>query len=138
MDKHILIALSKSLLLQLNTITSQLEFLTEQIALMSQRYLDRKAEQTDQIHLLKKEELEKLFPNVYRELTPVIYKCRSIIPQTFLVNEHRVHQYTSMDNDGRIVKARRSPDLFLNSIATPSLVVAIINGKYNNHLPLEW
>lgn len=190
MDKHVLITIIKGLQLQLNTITSQLEFLTEQIALMNQRSFDRKTEQADQMHQLslfevfneaeffyddsedpevseivipsytrkqktlceenlkgipvriyehqlKKEELEKPFPNGYKELTPVIYKRLSIIPQTFLVDEHRVHQYTSMDNDGRIVKTRRSPDLFRNSIATPSLVAAIINGKYNNHLPLE-
>lgn len=53
------------------------------------------------------------------------------------MDEHHVHQYASRDNDGRIVKAGRSPDLFRNSIATPSLVAAIINRKYNNHLPLE-
>lgn len=190
MDKHVLITIIKSLQLQLNTITSQLEFLTEQIALMNQRSFGRKTEQVDQMHQLslfevfneaeffsddsadpevseivvpsytrkpktlrkenlqglpvrvyehrlKKEELEKLFPNGYKELTPVVYKRLSIIPQTFLVDEHRVHQYTSRDNDGRIVKATRSPDLFRNSIATPSLVAAIINGKYNNHLPLD-
>ena len=190
MDKHVLITIIKSLQLQLNTITSQLEFLTEQIALMNQRSFGRKTEQADQMHQLslfevfneaeffsddsadpevseivipsytrkpktlreenlqglpvrvyehqlKKEELEKLFPNGYKELTPVVYKRLSIIPQTFLVDEHRVHQYTSRDNDGRIVKATRSPDLFRNSIATPSLVAAIINGKYSNHLPLD-
>ncbi len=190
MDKHVLITIIKSLQLQLNTITSQPEFLTEQIALMNQRSFGRKTEQADQMHQLslfevsneaeffsddsadpevseivvpsytrkpktlreenlqglpvrvyehrlKKEELEKLFPNGYKELTPVVYKRLSIIPQTFLVDEHRVHQYTSRDNDGRIVKATRSPDLFRNSIATPSLVAAIINGKYNNHLPLD-
>lgn len=53
------------------------------------------------------------------------------------MDEHHVHQYASSDNDGRIVNAGRSPDLFRNSIATPSLVATIINGKYNNHLPLE-
>lgn len=56
---------------------------------------------------------------------------------TFLVDEHRIHQYTSKDNDGRIIKPKHSPDLFRNSIATASLVAAIINGKFNNHLPLE-
>ena len=33
---------------------------------------------------------------------------------------------------------KRSPDLLRNSIATASLVAAIINGKFNNHLPLDW
>lgn len=31
----------------------------------------------------------------------------------------------------------RPVDLFRNSIATPSLVASILNGKYNNALPLE-
>lgn len=50
---------------------------------------------------------------------------------------HHVHVYASKDNDGTIVKAPRSNDLFRNSIATPSLVASIINGKHNNALPLE-
>ena len=190
MDKHVLITIIKGLQLQLNSISSQLEFLTEQIALMNQRSFGRKTEKLDQMHQmslfevfnepeffsddseepevseiivsshtrkpktlreenlkglpvrvyeheLKKEELNRLFPNGYKEIKPVVYKRLSIIPQTFLVDEHRIHQYTSKDNDGRIIKAKRSPDLFRNSIATASLVAAIINGKFNNHLPLE-
>ena len=190
MDKHVLITIIKGLQLQLNSISSQLEFLTEQIALMNQRSFGRKTEKMDQMHQLslfelfnepeffsddsedpevseiivsshtrkpktlreenlkglpvrvyehelKKEELNKLFPNGYKEIKPVVYKRLSIIPQTFLVDEHRIHQYTSKDNDGRIIKAKRSPDLFRNSIATPSLVAAVINGKFNNHLPLD-
>ena len=188
MDKHVLITIIKGLQLQLNSISSQLEFLTEQIALMNQRSFGRKTEKADQMHQLslfeifnepeffsddseepevseiivsshtrkpktlreenlkvlpvrvyehelKKEELDRLFPNGYKEIKPVVYKRLSIIPQTFLVDEHRIHQYTSKDNDGRIIKAKRSPDLFRNSIATASLVAAIINGKFNNHLP---
>lgn len=37
--------------------------------------------------------------------------------------------------DDRIVKVMRSSDFFRNSIATPSLMAAIITGKYKNHLP---
>ena len=55
-----------------------------------------------------------------------MYKRLSIIPQTFLVDEHRIHQYTSKDNDGGIIKAKRSLDLFRGSIATASLVAAIM------------
>lgn len=185
MDKHVLISIIKGLQLQLNTISSQLEFLTEQIALMNQRSFGRKTAKADQMHQLslfdifnepeffsddpevteiivsshtrkpktlreenlkglpvriyehelKKEELDRLFPNGYKEMKPVVYKRLSIIPQAFLVNEHRIHQYTSKDNDGRIIKAKCSPDLFRVSIATASLVAAIINGKFNNHLP---
>lgn len=75
---------------------------------------------------MKKEELNRLFPNGYKEMEPVMYKRLSIIPQTFLVDEHRIHQYTSKDNDGGIIKAKRSLDLFRGSIATASLVAAIM------------
>ncbi|MCR5330017.1 MAG: hypothetical protein K6E62_02380, partial [Lachnospiraceae bacterium] len=42
--------------------------------------------------------------------------------QTFLVDEHHVHVYASKKNDGTIVKADRPPDVFRNSLATPSLL----------------
>lgn len=62
----------------------------------------------------------------------VIDRRLHIIPETFIVDEHHVHVYASKDNDGTIVKAPHGTNLFRNSIATPSLVASIINGKYNN------
>ena len=88
-------------------------------------------------HTLSKEELDRLFPNGYKELPPEVYKRLYIIPETFMADEHRVHVYASKDNDGTIVKAERPADLFRNSIATPALVASILNGKYVNALPLE-
>lgn len=88
-------------------------------------------------HTMSAEELEKLFPDGYKELPEEVYKRLSIIPQTFIVNEHHVHVYASKNNDGTIVRAKRSADVFRNSIATPSLLSAIITGKYANHLPLD-
>lgn len=88
-------------------------------------------------HTLSEEELAKKFPNGYKELPEEIYKRLHIIPETFIVDEHHVHIYASKDNDGTIVKAPRSVDLFRNSIATPALVASIINGKYVNFLPIE-
>lgn len=88
-------------------------------------------------HTLSEEELAKKFPNGYKELPEEIYKRLQIIPETFIVDEHHVHIYASKDNDGTIVKAPRSVDLFRNSIATPALVASIINGKYVNFLPIE-
>lgn len=179
-----------SLQSQLNAISSQLNFLTEQIALMNQRSFGRKTEQLDEMqqmnlfeifnepevlsddskkpeiteiiisshtrkkkstreynleglpariinHTLTVEELEKLFPDGYKELPDEIYKHLSIIPQTFIVDEHHVHVYTSKINDGTIIRSKRSANLFRNSIATPSLLSAIITSKYANHLPLD-
>ncbi len=88
-------------------------------------------------HCLDKDELDKLFPNGYKELPHEVYKRLHVIPETFIVDEHHVHVYASRDNDGTIVRAPRSVDLFRNSIATPALVASLINGKYSNALPLE-
>lgn len=88
-------------------------------------------------HKLSKEDLDKKFPNGYKELPEEVYKRLHIIPETFIVDEHHVHVYASKDNNGVIVKAPRPKDLFRNSIATPALVAAILNAKYVNALPLE-
>lgn len=189
MDKKVLITIIGSLQGQLKNISSQLEFLTEQIALMNQRTYGRKTEKADYLqltfddvfneaecladdsaepeieeiiissytrkkktkreeklkdlpahvfeHKLSDEELKELFPNGYKELPVETYKRLSVIPQTFMVDEHHVHVYASKDNDGTIKRATRPADLFRNSIATPSLVAAIMTGKYLNHLPLQ-
>ena len=88
-------------------------------------------------HTLTKEELAEKFPNGYKELPFETYKRLSIIPQTFLVDEHHVHIYVSKNNDGTIARAERPADVMRDCIATPSLIAALINGKYVNHLPLE-
>ena len=88
-------------------------------------------------HKLSDEELAEMFPNGYKELPEEVYKRLHIIPETFIVDEHHVHVYASKDNDGTIVRAPRSVDLFRNSIVTPSLLASIINGKYVNALPVE-
>ena len=190
LDKNVLITIIVSLQHQLTTINSQLNFLTEQIALMNQRSFGRKTEKQSEFeqlnlfetfnepealsdgskepeiteviisshtrkkkskrednleglparifnHELSKEQLLERFPNGYKELPIEIYKRLSIIPQTFLVDEHHVHVYASRDNSGIIVRANRPADLFRNSIATSSIVTACIVSKYQNHLPLE-
>lgn len=88
-------------------------------------------------HRLSDEELQKLFPNGYKDLPDEVYRRLHIIPETFIVDEHHVHVYASKNNDGTIIKAKRPADLFRNSIATASLVASILNGKYVNALPLE-
>ena len=49
--------------------------------------------------------------------------------------EHHTAVYASK-NDDRIVRAPRPADLLAHSIATPSLVAAIMNAKYTNAVPL--
>ena len=185
MDKNVLITIIGVLQTQLNAISSQLDFLTEQIALMNRRSFGRKTEQLDEMHqmtlfevfnepevlsddskepaiseliipshtrkkkttreksleglpvrifnhTLSDEQLKERFPDGYKELPCKVYKRLSIIPQTFIVDEHHVHVYAAKNNDGTIVRAPRPADVFRNSIATPSLVAAIITGKYAN------
>ena len=88
-------------------------------------------------HRLSDTELKEKFPEGYKELPVDIYKRLHIIPETFIIDEHHIHVYASKSNNGVIVKAKRPVDLFRNSIATPSLVASIINGKYVNALPIE-
>ena len=88
-------------------------------------------------HKLTEEELAKKFPNGYKELPEEVYKRLHIIPETFIVDEHHIHDQASKYNNGKIVRAKRPVDLLRNSIATPALVASIINGKYVNALPLE-
>ena len=196
MDKQALIALIISQQSQLSTISSQLNLLTQQVAIMNQRAFGRKTEQKDQVpnqlsfqdyfndevfnepevlsdsskepeiteviisgytrkkkttreadleglparifeHVIDAEKLKEIFPDGYKELPCETYKRLHIIPQTFMVDEHHVHVYASKASDGTIVKAERPADLFRNSIATPSVVSAIMTGKYVNHQPLE-
>lgn len=53
------------------------------------------------------------------------------------MDEHHVHVYASLDNDGTIIKAPRSVDLLRNSIATPSIVASTMNAKYVLANPLD-
>ena len=53
------------------------------------------------------------------------------------VVEHHVAVYAAKKTDvDTIVRADRPVDLLRNSIATPSLVAAIMNAKYTNAIPL--
>ena len=86
-------------------------------------------------HTLSKEELSEMFPEGYKELPEQVYKRLSIIPETFIADEHHVHVYASKKNTGKIVRANRPKDLFRDSIATPSLLAAVMNAKYAEGLP---
>jgi transposase len=86
-------------------------------------------------HSLSQEELSKIFGGRYKELPEEIYKRLKFTPATYTVEEHHVHVYAGVDNQ-TIVRADRPKDLLRNSIATPSLVAAIMNAKYVNAIPL--
>ena len=86
-------------------------------------------------HTLTDEELTKLFGNNWKQLPNEEYKRLEFMPATFKVMHHHVAVYAGKDNQ-TIVKADRPTDLLRNSIATPSLLAAILNNKYINSVPL--
>lgn len=87
-------------------------------------------------HTISEDELKAAFPDgKYKRLPDEVYKRLEFHPASFEVMEHHVAVYAGMDNE-TIVKAGRPEDLLRDSIVTPSLEAAVINGKYVNSLPL--
>ncbi len=59
------------------------------------------------------------------------------VPAHFEREEHEVYVYRCEDGKcGNIVRAPKEQSLLRGSIATPSIVAAIMNGKYVNSMPL--
>jgi transposase len=87
-------------------------------------------------HKLPEDKLREIFPDGWKELPDEVYKRLHYVPATCTVEEHHVGVYAGRDNE-TIVKGDRPAEFIRNSIATPSLVAAIMNGKYVNALPLN-
>lgn len=88
-------------------------------------------------HELTKEQLQKIFgENGWKRLPDEVFSRVEYQPSVREVVEHHVAVYAAKKNDDRIVRADRPVDLLRNSIATPSLVAAIMNAKYTNAMPL--
>lgn len=85
-------------------------------------------------HTLTEDELKTHFPEGYRRLPDEVYKKLELIPAVFEVHEHHIAVYKG--KNGNIVRADHPKEMLDHSIATPSLVSAIINSKYTNALPL--
>ncbi len=86
-------------------------------------------------HALSLEKLQELFDGDYRNLPDEVYKKLEFHPATFEVVEHHIAVYCGNKNQ-KIVKAEHPLELLNNSIATPSLVAAMLNAKYVNSIPL--
>ena len=63
-----------------------------------------------------------------------MYKKLELIPAVFEVHEHHIAVYKG--KNGKIVKAEHPKEMLNGSIATPSIVSAVIHGKYTNAVPL--
>ena len=89
-------------------------------------------------HELTKEQLKEIFgENGWKRLPDEIYSRVEYQPAIREVVEHHVAVYAAKKTDvDTIVRADRPVDLLHNSIATPSLVAAIMNAKYTNAIPL--
>ena len=89
-------------------------------------------------HELTKEQLKEIFgENGWKRLPDEVYSRVEYQPAIREVVEHHVAVYAAKKTDvDTIVRADRPVDLLRNSIATPSLVAAIMNAKYTNAIPL--
>ena len=89
-------------------------------------------------HELTKEQLKAIFgENGWKRLPDEVYSRVEYQPAVKEVVEHHVAVYAAKKADvDTIVRADRPVDLLRNSIATPSLVAAIMNAKYTNAIPL--
>ena len=89
-------------------------------------------------HELTKEQLKEIFgENGWKRLPDEVYSRVEYQPAVKEVVEHHVAVYAAKKSDvDTIVRADRPVDLLRNSIATPSLVAAIMNAKYTNAIPL--
>ena len=88
-------------------------------------------------HELTKEQLNDIYgENGWKRLPDEVYSRVEYHPAVREVVEHHVAVYAAKKNDDRIVRADRPVDLLRGSIATPSLVAAIMNAKYTNAIPL--
>ncbi|MCC8125876.1 MAG: IS66 family transposase [Clostridiales bacterium] len=87
-------------------------------------------------HDIPREELENLFgSDGWKRLPDEVYRRLEFIPSKVEVEEHHVAVYAAKD-ESRMEKAKHPAYLLRNSLVTPSLLAAIINGKYVNAVPL--
>ena len=87
-------------------------------------------------HYLSEEELEIEFGvNGWKQLPDAISKKYHFVPARVEVEEHHIGVYASK-TDEHMVKADHPKALLHGSLVSPSLGVAIINGKYVNAVPL--
>ncbi|MGI6766930.1 MAG: IS66 family transposase [Lentihominibacter sp.] len=85
-------------------------------------------------HTLTDEELKEHFPEGYGRLPDEVYKKLELIPAVFEVHEHHIAVYKG--KNGIIKRGEHPKEMLDGSIATPSLVAAVINSKYTNAIPL--
>lgn len=91
------------------------------------------------LHDVSKEDLDAFFGegNWKAWHTDDVYKRLQHVPETWITEVHTVKVYvgTGGYHQDEFLRGDRPKDLLRNSILTPSLAAAILNGKYVNSLP---
>ncbi len=91
------------------------------------------------MHSVSEEKLIEHFgEGCYRKLPDESYKRLRYTPASWTVENHTVEVYAGTDGlrQDEFLRGDRPADLLRNSIVTPSLEAAILNGKYVNSIPL--
>ena len=87
-------------------------------------------------HELSDEELTEIFgENGWKRLPDDVYRKQEYHPAPNEVVEHHVAIYAARKDDW-IVRVPHPAELLVHSVATSSLVAAIMNAKYTNAMPL--
>lgn len=75
----------------------------------------------------------------WRELPVETYKELRYEPAKWIVDRHDVHVYvgTTGDHQDEFLRGKHPRRLFRTSFATPSILAAVLNGKYTNAMPLK-
>lgn len=87
------------------------------------------------MHAIPEEKLKEEFPDGWKQLPDEVYTNVEYIPAQYIAMEHHIQVYCGKKED-RILRAGHPKELFEGSIATPSLLAGIMNGKYVNATPL--
>lgn len=88
-------------------------------------------------YTLTEEQLIKAFPDgKWKRLEDYVYSKLEYTPGTFEVRENHVAVYAG-NGENKVVRADRPAELFDNSLASASMVAAIINFKYVNSQPIN-
>ena len=91
-------------------------------------------------HEISAEKLDAFYgKGNWKEMPSDLYKRVRYEPASWTVEVHTVHVYvgTGGVHQDEFQRADRPKDLLRNSIVTPSLGAAVLNGKYVNALPLN-
>lgn len=88
-------------------------------------------------HELSEEELREIYGDEnWKRLPDAVFSRYCFVPAKIEIEEHHVAVYSGVKSD-KMVRAPHPAYLLRNSLASPSVVAAIINGKFVNAMPYD-